>query len=143
MTGQELPNNQLIPNHQLKGTIEAFLEAQKNNTKAIKSYEEFDEDLKELIKAKLQSANIATENEQELKKDWNQGNDLERFYLLNKLGVQQNSYDFLKISFKQKLSERTQLTRHEMKNHEGKHPSTEEFWQQQTKEIQIGWIKNL
>ncbi len=140
-TNQVFIHQELIKNHTLKGAIESFLESQKNNTKAIKNYEMLDENLKILIENNLH--NVFIEDLQALKKDWNQGNDLERFYLINELGLQEKNYNFLAIGFKQKLSERTQLTRHEMKNHEGKHPSTEEFWQQQTKETQIGWIKNL
>ena len=150
VTNLKLPNKNLIPNYKIKSCIEDFLkergkesefkerlqkieqELLEFKTKCFNSYSELKEPLQILLNAKLEKAN----------EEWNKRNDDQRYELLNSIGLVDSSYDFLRMEFKQALSEGTQIQRHAIVNNEGQHPSTEDFWKME-KELHSSWLKKI
>ena len=73
---------------------------------------------------------------------WNSKSDEQKYIILDDIGLGVSNYDFLKIEFRQTLSEGTQIQRHAISDFDGRHPSTEEFWNA-NKELQTSWLKKI
>jgi tetratricopeptide (TPR) repeat protein len=86
-------------------------------TKCFRNFEGLDEKSKNALSKKIKDANQI----------WNSQNDENRYAMLKGNELLNISYEFLKLEFKQYLSETTQNARYALiKN--GKRMSTEEFW---------------
>lgn len=147
-TNLPLPNKELLPNHAVKGMIDAFkaeqnksfLAARKmkeihhkvfsDSIKCFKNFEDLAEEQKGVLNAKLENAGAL----------WNKQTDENRYAMLKGNELVNMSYEFLKLEFKQYLSETTQSARHALAAN-GKHSSTEKFWYD-NHELHEEWIQN-
>lgn len=134
VTNLPLTNKDLIPNHTLKSWIIAHQESLRKAQKCFLPYEELENKLQEALKVKS--------NLEEIKKEWNCRKDVEKLKWLEELGLNEESYLYIKVEFKQFLSETTQGQRHAMKERSGKHPSTEDFWKMAT-EMHMKWVEQM
>ena len=85
---------------------------------------------------------LETEFQREIasvRKQWDNSSDSKCYQLLQGLNLVNYSYKFIKIEFKQRLSDTTQMHRQFFADEDGNHPSTEECWQGYP-ELHLSWI---
>lgn len=134
VTNAPLSDNKLIPNYTLKSWIIAQRERLRKAQKCFRPFEELESRLQETLKTKSGKEQVQTE--------WDRRNDLEKLKWLEEIGLKGESYSYIKVEFKQFLSDITQGQRHFMAENGGKHPSTEEFWKFAT-EMHEEWVAKM
>lgn len=153
VTNAHLPNKDLIPNHTLKSWIIAHQESLRRAQKCFLTFEGLETKQQETLRTKSRAPGIPGKILQlilgapkskleEIKKEWDRRNDMEKLKWLEELGLKEESYLYIKVEFKQFLSDITQKQRHYMKDRSGKHPSTEEFWKL-TPALHAEWVKQM
>jgi hypothetical protein len=146
-TGLALANKDLLPNYVVKGMLDAFKKEQDKSFLAAKKVQEINHKvLHESIKCFKNFEDLAEEQKTALITKlenagniWNKQTDENRYSMLKGNELLNISYEFLKIEFKQYLSDKTQTARHALAV-KGKHVSTEKFWYD-NQELQTEWIK--
>ncbi len=151
LTGKPLANKELTPNYALKNCIKDLIEQQNAESKLKSRIEKLEEDLS-TIKQTTQCFDLyASLNEKpklmitskigqdKAQIEWDKNDDKGRYELLKTLELDKDSYSYLKLDFKQTLSDCTQLQRHALKNDKEVHPSTEEFWNENP-DLRLKWI---
>lgn len=154
LTGKLLVSKDLKPNYVIISALDAYKQKrqqykilEKKLTESEKELAEKEEsqpkvhafkDFNDLDKSQK---NLLLEKKSSLLYEWDTYENIQRLEILSKLGMSDKSYLFLKIEFRQKLSDITQLHRHTIDIGKGKHPSTEDYWNA-NKNLQAEWIKN-
>jgi hypothetical protein len=153
-TGAVLLNKNLTANHIVKQMITSFLKRMRESIVE-------NSDLRNRIVAMEKESyiiknyrfktydNLAEELKKDLTdifehpdKEWDNRNDEEKYFLLKKYQLLKFSYATLSPTFIVKLSNETQLNRHQINLAGNKHPSTEEYWNM-NEVLQLEWIKNM